>query len=95
MGRLTLGELAALEECYRARMHREDWRAALIVCTLANLHRGKDDKILQPEDILPWLREKRPAEPRQTPQQMRALLEDLTRQMGGIVHPRHEPLSGK
>lgn len=43
---------------------------------------------------MPWLKEKDDAQPaRQTPEQMREILEEITRSMGGIVHPRHRPLA--
>lgn len=95
LGRLTLGELAALNKVYAAREKRLDWRAAVIVCAIANVHRGKDDKALHPEDVMPWLKEKESAEQpgRQTPEQMRAVLEEVTLAMGGVVHPRHRPLA--
>jgi hypothetical protein len=59
-----------------------------------NVNRGKGDKALSPEDIMPWLKENESSEPpRQSPEQMRALLEEVTLAMGGVVHPRHRPLA--
>ena len=75
-------------------MKREDWRAALIACAVYNVHRGKDDRAIEPKDLLPWLAENREPARAQTPEEMRAILEQITLEMGGIVHPRNRPLSG-
>ena len=54
------------------------------------MHRKKEDKVLQPADVMPWLAEEEaPKQGRQSPEEMRRVLEDVTRQMGGIVHPRN------
>jgi hypothetical protein len=99
-----MAQLAALNTQYEANRDHEDWRFAIIVCTLANLHRGKDQKAIEPGDVMPWLRRKakdpdcqssgRP-EPRQTPAEMRAIIEEITREMGGIVHMKNVPLDAK
>lgn len=71
---------------YAEERKRADWRTAVIVCTLLNLHRTKESQPVQrPEDVMPWL-----AEP-QSPQQMRAILAAVTLEMGGSVAPRKKP----
>lgn len=66
-----------------------------MVCAIVNVNRGKDDKAISPEDLMPWLKEKESSseKPGQSPEQMRAILEQLTLDMGGVVHPRHRPLA--
>jgi hypothetical protein len=109
IGQLTMAQLAALNMQYEANRDHEDWRFAIIVCTLANLHRGKDQKALEPGDVMPWLRRSptrqsqrygdgakaKDPEPRQTPAEMRAIIEEITREMGGIVHTKNVPLDAK
>jgi hypothetical protein len=96
IGRLTMAQLAALNTQYEANRDHEDWRFALIVCTLANLHRGKDQKAIEPGDVMPWLRRKaKDTEPRQTPAEMRAVIEEITRELGGVVHLKNVPLDAK
>jgi hypothetical protein len=82
-----------MDEIYLADRKHEDWRTALIVCTLANCFRGKDSKVLQPSDVMPWLKPQ-PRDPgRQTPEQMRKVMEKITLELGGVVKPRHQPLA--
>lgn len=96
IGRLTMSQLAALNAQYEANRDHEDWRFALIVCTLANLHRAKDQKAIEPADVMPWLRKRaKDPEPRQTPAQMRQIVEEITKEMGGIVHIKNVPLDAK
>jgi hypothetical protein len=60
------------------------------------MQRAKDSKPLQPADVFPWLaaepEKKTAAAGRQTPEEMRRLMEQLTFEMGGIVKPRNRPL---
>lgn len=74
-------------------MKREDWRTAQIICAIVNVHRTKEDGAIQAQDVFPWLAEKKVETPL-TPEQNRALVEQITREMGGIVHERNRPLSG-
>jgi len=69
------------------REKREDWRTAMVMCAIANVHRSKDDGALEPADIMPWLKEPE-KEKRQTPAETRLFFEELTLAMGGTVHPR-------
>jgi hypothetical protein len=87
-----MGELAALNELVWADRQHEDWRFALVVCTLANVFRGKDATAIQPADVMPWLKPQQTPR-RQTPEQMRKVIETVTRELGGIVHKRHVPLA--
>lgn len=60
-----------------------------------NLHRRREDKVLQPADVMPWLNGEESPEPgKQSPEEMRRLMEEVTLAMGGIVHPRNVPLAG-
>jgi len=99
LGRLSFGQLAALEEAHWERVKREDWRTAQIICAIVNVHRTKEDGAIQPRDVFPWLApgEKpfsgKKGETPLTPEQNRALVEQITREMGGIVHERNRPLS--
>jgi len=71
---------------YAEERNREDWRTAVIACTLLNVHRTKESQpVKRPEDIMPWL-----AQP-QSPRQMRAILEAVTLELGGTVAPRPAP----
>ncbi len=79
-GRLSTAEFHALERAYRDRHNHDDWRTAMIVCTLHNLHRQKkEDPMLTPEKLMPWLAgsqaEAKKKERRQTPDEMLLLLQ--------------------
>lgn len=76
-------------------MKREDWLTAQIICAIVNVQRTKEDGAIHPGDVFPWLAEKpAPAgESQLTPEQNRALVEQITREMGGIVHERNRPLA--
>jgi hypothetical protein len=91
-GELSLGELAALDRLYVEERNRDDWRAAVIACTMRNVWRDKDTRALEPEELMPWLRAGAELAPkkrrrRQTPLEMRAVLEQVTLAMGGTVTP--------
>lgn len=79
-----MAELAAIEERHRQRENHNDWRTALIICTLCNLQRGKDDKVLQPADIMPWLKTAAEAKAPE-PQINRELLEACNAALGGTA----------
>jgi hypothetical protein len=78
-GLLSTAEFHALERAYRDRENHADWRTAMVVCTLHNLQRAKkDDPILTPEKLMPWLadlRGERKKERRQTPDEMLLMLQ--------------------
>jgi len=86
---MTLGEVNALTEVWNEDSKREDWRCAAIVCSILNCS-GHSKEVFTPEKIMPWLREAAAlppaASPAQSPEEMRAFMERVTRQMGGKVH---------
>jgi hypothetical protein len=88
-----MGEFVALDRAATARRNREDWRMALLVVTLRNMFRDSKTPAISVEDLMPWLRTdptaERPADRRrQTPEEMRAILEVITIAMGGEILPR-------
>jgi hypothetical protein len=79
-GLLSTAEFHALERAYRERENHDDWRTAMIVCTLQNLARTKkEDPILTPEKLFPWLAgmhaEAKKKRPKQTPDEMLLMLQ--------------------
>lgn len=76
-----MGELEALNAIYREDRDREDWRCALIVATILNVNRGKNDRALKPEDIMPWLLDKEAFTRGQTPEEMHAAMKQVARNM--------------
>ncbi len=67
----------------------------MIICAVLNVHRSKQDGAIEPQEVMPWLKEEQPEEKKQrSPRELRELFEQLTRDMGGIVHPRNQPLAG-
>jgi hypothetical protein len=47
--------IAAYFRAWKAKQQREDLRAAMIVCSIANLFRRKGDDPIEPGDIFPSL----------------------------------------
>lgn len=91
---MSFGELSALNAAWTERVKREDWRAAVVACAIVNCHRTKEDGPVHPEDVMPWLKENQEPEKKLSVKQTRELFEQLTEEMGGIVHPRNRPLAG-
>jgi hypothetical protein len=48
-----LTEWMAYEQIEPFGQSMENWRMAMICCTIANCHRGKNDKVFKVEDFMP------------------------------------------
>lgn len=65
----------------------------MMVCAIVNCMGGAKET-LTPEKLMPWLREEKveplisPADPPQTPEQLREFMERVTREMGGTIVKR-------
>lgn len=77
---LSLRETFLLIDRWDAAEQRQDRRAAIAPCILANVHRGKDQKPYKIEDFMPGGRKK------QTVEDHMALLEAVTKAFGGTVN---------
>ena len=76
--RLTLFEFNLLSKRHNAEIKRQQYQTGLICAVIANSNRGKG-KALKPEDFMP--KEKK----RQTINEMKRFLENLTVAFGGEV----------